>query len=186
GYGQCRAADIEVGVGVLVRNLSFDSSSGLSPAQQPRGYSGSAVPSVIVEGELYPLALSGSSSALANLGIGFVVERVLKITSKLGATEYDSSQTRFGGGLRYRFHLGDGPTSPSIKILAGVERLQFSIDRGTDDIGFPDVAYTYVDVGASGRFPITSPRFAFYAAARYLQVLSAGEINDAAFYGDGS
>jgi hypothetical protein len=184
-YSRSRAAEISVGVGIIGRNLEFDATSGLSAAQAPRGYSGSAVPTVVVEGELYPFAFGGSTSAASCFGIGFEVERVLSISSQLGATEYDTSQTRYGGGLRYRANFGSSAMSPSLKFVAGISRLDFTVERGSADLAFPNSAYTYVDLGLKARLPLGSPKFAVYLDLRYLQVLDAGEMNDTAFYGSG-
>ena len=184
-YSRWSAADVDIGVGMVVRTLNFDASSTLAPTQRPNGYSGSVVPTLVVNGELYPFAFNGEHGGLAGVGIGFTVERVIHITSKFRDNEYDTSQTRFGGGLRYRWNFGNTSTSPTLKLLAGINRLDFSIDRGGANLGFPNVAYTYVDLGAGGRIPLGSPTLALFIDARYLQVLSSGEINDSAFYGSG-
>lgn len=184
-YSRDSAADIDVGLGFLVRSLSFNYSSSLTGSQIPNGYSGSLVPSVVVNGELYPFALGGKSGPLGSIGLAFTVERVLTIKSKLNDTEYDTSQTRFGGGLRYRINFGDKETSPTLKILAGINHLDFTIDRGSANLGFPNVSYTYIDLGAAGRIPLGSPQLALYASLRYLAVLSTGEITTADFYGTG-
>jgi hypothetical protein len=169
-----------------VRNLSFTYADDLSPAQRPNGYKGSLVPSILVTGELYPLALGGGRGLLAGLGVGFVFDRVLSIKSKLGMTEYDTAQMRYGGGLRWRINLGDKPTSPTVKLIAGINRLHFTIAHGTDSIDLPDVAYTYIDAGGAVRVPLGTPMVALYADVRYLQVLDSGEISEIKAYGGGS
>jgi hypothetical protein len=153
--------------------------------QRPNGYSGSLVPAVFVNGELYPFAFGGKEGGLAGLGVAAYFERALVIKSKLMDTEYDTTQTRFGGGVRYRINFGSSATSPTLKVLLGINHEDFSIDRGTADLGFPNVGYTYVDIGASGRIPLGSPKLALLLDARYLQVLDAGEITSTNFYGSG-
>jgi hypothetical protein len=185
-YTRDLAADLEVGMGVLVRNLSFTYAPDLSVNQRPNGYSGSAVPSVLVSADVYPFAFGGSGGALAGLGFGGYFEKVLAIKSKLGTTEYDTSEMRFGGGLRWRFNFGSSATGPSLKLLVGYDRHQFSIDRGAMDLGFADTTYSIVDAGAAGRIPLGTPKVALVLAARYLQVLDAGEISTTNFYGSGS
>jgi len=184
-YSRWSAADVDVGVGMVVRTLDFNAAGDLAPSQRPNGYSGSVVPTIVVCGELYPFAFNGERGGLAGLGLGFTVERVITIKSKFRDTEYDSSQTRFGGGLRYRWNFGNTATSPTLKLLAGINHLDFSIDRGSANLGFPNVAYTYIDLGAGGRIPLGSPSLALFIDARYLQILSSGEITETAFYGSG-
>lgn len=184
-YSRWSAADVDIGVGMVVRTLDFNAASDLAQAQRPNGYSGSVVPTIVVNGELYPFAFNGERGGLAGLGVGFTVERVLTIKSKFRDTEYDTSQTRFGGGLRYRWNFGSTATSPTLKVLAGINHLDFSIDRGSANLSFPNVAYTYIDLGLGGRIPLGSPTLALFIDARYLQVLSSGEITETAFYGSG-
>lgn len=184
-YSRWSAADVDIGVGMVVRTLDFNAASDLAQAQRPNGYSGSVVPTLVVNGELYPFAFNGERGGLAGLGLGFTVERVLTIKSKFRDTEYDTSQTRFGGGLRYRWNFGNTATSPTLKVLAGINHLDFSIDRGSANLSFPNVAYTYIDLGVGGRIPLGSPTLALFVDARYLQVLSSGEITETAFYGSG-
>lgn len=179
------AAEVSVGATVVRRKLSFTSTDELSPSQRPNGYNGSAVPSVTVNGEVYPLAFSSPSGALSGLGVGFVFDRVIGLKSRLGDTEYTTTQQKIGGGLRYRWNLGNKATNPTVKFIAGFNALTFEIDRGADDIDLPNFSYTYLDVGAAGRFPVGSPMFALYLDARYNQVFGSGEVTEQAYYGDG-
>jgi hypothetical protein len=185
-YARNAAVDVELGVTAVKRNLSFTYASDLSASQRPNGYSGSIVPSVILTGEVYPLAFGKKPGALGGLGIGFVIDRVLLLKSRLGMKEYTTSQMRLGGGLRYRYNFGDQATMPTVKAIVGFSKLDFTIDRGTDDLDLPNVSYSYLDLGVAGRFPLGTPHAAVYLDVRYLQVLSAGEVSQMDFYGSGS
>jgi hypothetical protein len=179
------AAEVSVGATVVRRKLTFTSTDELTPSQRPNGYNGSVVPSVTVNGEVYPLAFGSPSGALSGLGVAFVFDRVIGLKSRLGSTEYTTTQQKVGGGLRYRWNLGNKATQPTVKFIAGFNALSFEIDRGADDIDLPNFSYTYLDVGAAGRFPVGSPMFAIYLDARYNQVFGSGEVTEQAFYGDG-
>ena len=180
-------ADVAVGVGFMTRNLDFDSASTLAPAQQPNGYrGGTPVAGLAVFGELYPLSFGDRGGWLSGFGIGFGLDRTFTLKSKLGTTEYDTTQTDYSVGLRYRYNFGNSPNLPSVKLLVGYNHLDFHIDRGMDDIDLPNVSYNYIDAGLAFRVPLTVPWLALFAEGRYLIVLSQGEISEQAFYGDGS
>jgi hypothetical protein len=180
-------ADVAVGVGFLKRNLDFDSSPALAPANQPNGYKGGTpVAGLAVFGEIYPLSFGDRGGWLSGFGIGFGLDRVFTLKSKLGTTEYDTTQTDYSIGLRYRYNFGNSPKLPSVKLLFGYNHLDFKIDHGAADIDLPDVSYSYLDAGLAFRVPLTVPWLALFAEGRYLIVLSSGQISDQMFYGDGS
>jgi hypothetical protein len=180
-------ADVAVGVSFLKRDLSFTSFDALSPAQRPNGYKGGTpVASLSFLGELYPLSFGDRGGALSGIGVGVSFDRVLTLKSKLGTTEYDTTQTGYGFGLRYRYNFGSSPSSPSVKLLFGWNHLDFKVDHGATDIDLPNVTYSYLDLGLGGRVPLTVPWLALYAEARWMFVLSSGEISDAVWYGGGS
>ncbi len=180
------AIDVQAGMSAGWRNLRFTFADDLPNAEKPRGYKGSLVPSVMVTGEIYPLALGGKRSALSGLGIGFVFDRVLLLKSKLGDTEFSTSQTRYGAGLRYRYAFGNKATLPTVKLIAGWNHLDFTIAHDMTDFPLPNVSYSYVDLGAGARFPLGTPNAAIYADFRYMVVLGAGQIMEQMYYGDGS
>jgi hypothetical protein len=180
------AVDVQVGMTGGWRNLRFTFAPDLQASKKPHGYKGGLVPSVLLVGEVYPLAFAARRSALTGLGVSFVFDRALLLKSKLGDTEYDTSQMRFGAGLRYRFPFGNKATLPTLKAIAGWNSLSFKIDRGAMDIDLPNVSYSYIDAGLAARLPLGNPSYAVYADFRYMIVLGAGEIQEQAFYGDGS
>lgn len=185
-HARWAAADVELGVSAVRRSLSFTYASDLTSSQRPNGYNGSVVPSLIFTGEVYPMAFGKNPGPAGGFGLAVVVDRVLLLKSRLGMKEYATTQMKVGGGLRYRWNFGKKATLPTLKLIAGFNRLSFTIDRGTDDIDLPNVAYSYIDVGAAGRFPLGTPKAAIYVDARYNQVLSAGEVSEMTFYGSGS
>jgi hypothetical protein len=180
-------ADVAVGVSFLKRDLTFNSFDALAQAQRPNGYKGGTpVASVSFLGELYPLSFGDAGGPLSGIGVGVYFDRVLTLKSSLGSTEFDTTATGFGVGLRYRFNFGSSPKLPSIKVLFGWNHLAFDVDHGTTDIDLPNVSYSYLDAGIGVRVPLTVPWLALYADARWMFVLSSGEISDGVWYGGGS
>jgi len=173
---------IDIGVGVFTRSLSFTSSENLAQALRPNAYSGGAAPSLLATGEIYPFALGDKSSVWAGLGFAASFEKAFMIKANLANAEHTGEQTALGGGVRWRFRFTDEPTTPSFDLIAGLNRQSFTIDGGASAVGIPDVTYTYVDMGAAGRIPLSS-RFAVRVEARYLHVLDAGQIAMTSFYG---
>jgi hypothetical protein len=187
-YARFAAVDVQLGVSAVRRSLSFTyAGDRLTLMQRPNGYDGSIVPSVMLTGEVYPLSFGKRPSPwVSGIGVGFVLDRVLLLKSRLDMTEYGTTQMRFGGGLRYRWNIGNKATMPTVKVIADFQRLTFAIDRGTQDIDLPNVSYSYLDLGLAGRFPLGTPMAAVYVDARYLHVLSSGELSDPMYYGSGS
>jgi hypothetical protein len=175
--------DVHLGPGASMRRLSFTVRPGL--ANRPPGYRGAPVPTAVVRGDVYPLA--GRGGALAGLGLGVDVDHVLYIRSRLetGGPKIPTSQSRWGLGARWRFLLG-GATGPTVTLGAGLGRLTFAIDAGDLAIELPDAGYTFVDLGAAGRIPLGAGRWSLLAEARWLAVLSSGEMQAMENYGGGS
>jgi hypothetical protein len=187
-----RGVDVVAGVSFVSRKLTFDFVDGL--ANQPQGYDGGLVPGVFAAAELYPMALldSSGSSFLRDIGLSLVFDRVLLIKSELEGGDGESlptAQTRYGGGLVYRWNFGSSPTNPTLKVGARFNQQSFTIDEGEaadpGSIEIPDVKYTYIDPGIGLRLPL-GLRIAILAEARYLYVLDAGQIQNDNRYGSAS
>ena len=187
-YARNGGFSIDAGVSMFARTLTFTTRASLPANQQPNGYDGSIVPGGMIDGEVYPLVLMGSKpdSMLAGLGVTFLFDRVFVLKSKYGTEEYNTTQQRYGVGLRYRLNIGHKPTLPSVFVGIGYNSLSFVIDSGAAVIGLPDVNYSYVDPNIGFRLPLGSPNLALLAEARYLLVLGSGEFSDQNNYGSGS
>lgn len=188
-----RAVDVSAGLSFEGRKLSFSYDGALTGAEAPQGYSGGLVPGVVVLGELYPMTLlKGESRKLThNIGLSFVLDKVLLIKSKLqsdSSVSLPTSQTRYGIGLVYRWNFGDKPTSPTLKLGVGYNKLSFTIDESSAPAGttvlIPDVSYSYVDPGVILRYPF-SRKLAAIGEARYLLVTKTGQIQNMDQYGGG-
>jgi hypothetical protein len=168
------------------RKLSFTFAADLTDPQKPNGYNGAMVPAARIDVDLYPMAFGDKRGALAGLGVGLWFEKVIAIKSRLGMTEFPTSQTGFGAGLRYRWNMGHDAKLPTLTAGAGWNYLAFSISTDGVDIDLPDVSYSMIDVGIGGRIPFGMPQIALTLDARYLQILGAGDMQATSAYGGGS
>lgn len=180
------AVDLGVGMSFIGRNMTFTFKDTLTDMEKPNGYAGSPVPGAYVSAEVYPLAFGGGRGILTGLGVGVVFDRVFVLKSRYKAEEYDTTQSRWGIGVRFRFPFGNKPTLPTLKLAAGYSKLDFNIDTGGMDIDLPNVAYSYYDVGLALRVPLGLPTVALNVDARYLAISSAGEFSSMDNYGGGT
>ena len=180
---------VNAGISFVGRNLTFKSSA---PAdQQPQGYKGKTVPGVYATGELYPATFAGVKGVLANVGVGFVADRVIKLNSSVsdgmdGTALLATKQSRYGANLRYRHNFGDGPRGVSLWGSVGYNRMLFSIDKSAAPenviVDVPNVAYSYVDPGLGVRVPIAGALSAA-VEGKFLAVLGTGEVQTPEQYG---
>jgi hypothetical protein len=181
--------DVQAGIAFIRRTLGFTFESDLTDAQKPNGYKGAMVPAVTLSADIFPLAFGDGwqkRKALSGLGIGVWFDKVIAIKSKLGTTEFPTSQTGFGFGLRYRFNFGDEAKLPTITAGAGWSHLDFKIDTDGMDIDLPNVSYSMLDFGVGARIPFGTPAFAANVDARYLLIMGTGDIQETTSYGAGS
>jgi hypothetical protein len=184
-----QAVDVQAGIAFIRRTLDFTFEKELTAAQKPNGYSGVLVPTVTLALEIFPLAFGDGwekRKALSGLGITASFEKVIAIKSELGATEFPTSQTAFGFGLKYRWNFGDADKLPTLTAGAGWSHLAFTIDTDGMDIDLPNVSYSMIDMGIGARIPFGTPILAANIDARYLLVMKTGDIQDATAYGEGS
>ena len=175
------------GLGAFSRTLTFDFDGALMGAERPIDYESSFVPSAFVDLELYPMALTGERGLLADIGVDARFEQALSLSSTVdpdgGAADnaFDVATTyrRFAVGLRYRLEL-----SPVlIGLRVGYGQSAFELDKGgaMGMVDIPNIKYTYVDPGVTVSYPMG--KLSIDAAARFLAMLSAGEIQEPTSYG---
>ena len=180
---------VNAGASFIGRKLTFNSSA---PAeQQPQGYKGATVPGVYATGELYPAGFAGAKGALANVGVGFVADRVIKLNSSVsdgmdGTALLATKMARYGASLRYRHNFGSGPKGVSVWGSVGYNKFLFSIDKSAAPenviVDVPNVAYTYVDPGVGVRVPVAGELSAL-AEGKFMAVLGTGEVQTPEQYG---
>ncbi|HEX8112703.1 MAG TPA: hypothetical protein VF516_33460 [Kofleriaceae bacterium] len=189
---------LDIGGSVLQHSFKFNT---VQLPQRPRDTVLSPVPGARLDGEVYPLALTGSQGAAAGLGLGFEYDRTLSLhlnptdntpganpmTAKVGV-----KQGHYTIGLRYRLVFGKTETSPTLTLGAGYGKQLFSVnlaDAGNSDAlrntlkqNTPETEYTIFDPGAMFRVPVTR-MVAFALGGRAMIITSAGPIQTVSSYG---
>jgi hypothetical protein len=156
--GERRAA-LRVGVGgsVLARRISFTSRGNLDAEQRPKRFAPAPVPGARVDGELYPMGLTGDG-ILARIGVGASYDRTLSMTVSTSAepgVKVPTAQHRYSAGLRFRA-LGDG-TGFTVTVAGDVGRSRFRPDRAKlmdpTRLDVPEILYKYIAPGLAIRIP---------------------------------
>jgi hypothetical protein len=142
----------------------------LTPTLRP--YSVAGPPLALIEGELYPLARSGTP-VLKDLGATLDYAMAFGLSSQdSNHTPVSTSWTMFDAGLRERIPLG---RSVLLGVHAGYGENAFQFSGGLQTASqLPSVRYRFVRAGADGRVALGS--FAVYAYASYLDVLDPGPV----------
>ena len=180
---------VNLGVSFIGRKLTFDY-TGTDTTQAPPGYDGTPVPGAYMTAEAYPARFGDETGALANIGIGVVMDRVIGLNSTLDdgtgtVVKIPTRMWRYGANLRYRHNFGDQPNGPSMHGAVGYNTAGFAITKrdvpGTS-VDVPNVNYKYIDIGVGGRVPVVGP-LSLLAEAKFLGLLNAGQIQTLAQYG---
>ncbi|HYU15593.1 MAG TPA: hypothetical protein VEL05_05970, partial [Candidatus Acidoferrum sp.] len=186
---------VNAGLSFMGRTLSFNY-SGSDASQAPPGFAGTPVPGAYVSGEVYPALFGASRGALANVGVGFVVDRVIRLNATMddgsgNTVSLPTRMWRYGADLRYRHNFGSAaePNGYSLQASLGYNTAGFAIDRSSAPAGasvdMPNVNYKYVDAGLGGRIPV-GDRLSILAEAKFLAPLDTGSIQEAQQYGGAS
>ena len=193
--GANRAA-IRLDVGGSVVQHSFKFNTRPLP-NGPRDTSLSPVPGVRLEGEVYPLAITGAQGALANLGVGFDYDKTLSLhinvpRTGMAALSVGAKQSHYAFGLRYRLAFGRTETSPTLTLGVDYGKQLFSTDlaaTGMDDAAratvkrnTPETEYTMIAPGVKFRLPVTR-MVAFALGGHAMLITKAGPILTAPSYG---
>jgi outer membrane biosynthesis protein TonB len=174
-------AAVAAGLGVIKRKLAFNSRADMMNA--PTGYAGGAVPAVMLDGEVYPMALAGKAGALANLGIGFAAHKGIGLKTNVLVDDMPvalpTDETMYGIDVRYRHKIGG---KMSLLGSMGYSRLQFVIDRTAAQVDVPNTNYRYLRPGVELRYAATR-RVTLAADAQLFLIRSSGAIGSAEEYG---
>jgi hypothetical protein len=189
-------AGIRLDVGASVMQHSFKFNTRPIPGR-PQDTSLSPVPGVRIDGEVYPLAITGSQGVAANLGVGFEYDKTPSLhvnvpRSGMPALAVTAKQSHYLLGLRYRQAFGRTDTSPTLTLGVDYGKQLFSTDlsaTGMDDTArntlkhnTPETEYTMVAPGATFRLPVTR-MVAFALGGRGMVITNAGPIQKVTSYG---
>jgi hypothetical protein len=185
------AIRLDLGVSMQQRSLTFATRD---VPNKPKGAEMSPVPGGRIQAEIYPLALSGSRGALANVGIGAEYDRTLSLNiqnSLEPMTKVPVKQSHYSLGLRYRMAFGQSATSPTLTFGVGYGKRLFSPDRSALTMieargelirDTPSTHYTVIDPGVAFRFPVTR-MVALAAGGRGMIITKVGSIQNPESYG---
>ncbi|MCE9572626.1 MAG: hypothetical protein K8W52_05675 [Deltaproteobacteria bacterium] len=190
-----RPLEALAGLSFTARRLSFRTEPTLT--NKPQGYKGAPVAGAYVDATLYPLAFNRKNkSILRDVGVQLMLDRVIKIESKLaykdgaGANQtatLGTTEQHLAVGLAFRYALGKGETGPVLIGSVRYNRLKFVIDKGAVPAGaptpdIPNTDYTYVDPGVAIQYP-ASPKLRVGGGARVLVITDTGEMQNVDQYG---
>lgn len=190
-----RPLEALAGLSFTARRLSFRTEPTLT--NKPQGYKGAPVAGAYVDATFYPLAFNRKNkSILRDLGLEVMLDRVIKIESKLAYKDgagmnqtatLGTTEQHLALGLTFRYALGKGATGPMLIGSVRYNRLKFVIDKAAVPTGaptpdIPNTDYTYVDPGLAITYP-ASPTLRVGGGARVLVITDTGEMQNVDQYG---
>ena len=168
-----------LGVNFELGGRDFEYSDPLEGSTNLRPYSVFGAPMILVNGEVYPAAMT-DIPVLNGLGITGTFAHAFGLESATdGGEPIGTTYDRFGVGLRLRFRLG-GEGAPVIAASGGFGVLSFGYDDPTDPTlvgALPDVSYKYLKGGVDGLIPVAGI-LNIVAGFDYIGPLSSGEVYD--------
>ncbi len=143
-------------------------------------YNLATAPQALVHGTWFPLA-HRMDGWMANIGLTGGYEVGFATSVAFGDEELDQSTSMWWVGPKIRFPFG----LHSLGLLAAIGNHQFTI-KGDDDVGplgplFPDVSYSFIDIGADARLRFDSGLL-IGAHARYRIVNDTGDLQSDAWF----
>ena len=185
-----RAVDLVGGLSFMARRMGFTYSADLG--KPPPGYKGVPVGGALVDATIYPGAISHKrDDMLKNLGLTVMVDKVLKISSKVNlngaVTTLDTSELHYAFGAVFRYPFNKTATSPVIggSLRYGGQSFTVAQSATQPDAIPPNVAYKIIDPEVFFKYP-ASDKLTLNVSLGYLLIMSAGDISGMASYGGGS
>jgi hypothetical protein len=167
------AIDLSVGARIGTRSFGYnDSLPGL------RGYSLLPSPSIALMGHWYPAAHFGAG-ALSHLGLEVRADMLVGVSSENeNKQKFSTNSHSLGFALRGRIPLD----KLELGVLGGWGQHAFSVaDSGAMDPDIPDINYSFLRLGADGRYQVNNT-IAVQLRAAFLYGMSLGEISSPAWF----
>lgn len=167
------AIDLAVGARIGTRSFGYnDSLPGL------RGYSLLPSPSIALMGHWYPAA-HFNAGALAHLGLEVRADMLVGVSSENEYKQkFSTNSHSLGFAMRGRIPLN----KVELGIIGGWGQHAFSVaDSGAMDPDIPDINYSFLRLGADGRYQFNKS-IAVQLRAAFLYGLSLGEISSPAWF----
>jgi hypothetical protein len=167
------AIDITVGARIGTRNFGYNDSLPLL-----RGYSLLPSPSIALIGHWYPAA-HFQAGALAHIGLDIRADYLVGVsTENDDKQKFSTNSHTLGIGVRGRIPLNQ----LELGVVGGWGQHAFSVpDNGAVDPDIPDVNYSFLRLGADGRYAFNQS-LAVQLRTAFLYGLSLGEISQPAWF----
>jgi len=175
----------EISGGLFVQSRGMDFLFDPNADGAPPAYPASNLQGFQVSGALYPIPIEKGTGKLSGIGVSFKLAK--SIGSTLGAGDdsvvgdFPMSFTSYEVGVHYRYpndHFAiDG------EVAYG--SWGHSITGLPDDVEIPDTSYQYVAAGVHADFYPTGGA-SVGVGAKYLGILSTGDVGGGDWYGSGS
>ncbi len=184
-----RAVDVSAGMSVTARRLGFTTANGTGPVQ---GYRGNPVAGAVISATAYPLAFNKNNQSITrDFGLTLLLDRVVKISSKIKYDDMGTEETavlgtvqqRISVGVVFRHLIGD---KASIIGSVRFNKMKFVIDKADAPAGvvvqIPNVDYTFIDPGVAVKY-LAGPKLVVDAGASFALVLGTGEMQEPEQFG---
>jgi outer membrane biosynthesis protein TonB len=198
--GSARSANraairVDIGGSVIQRSFKFNSAQ---ISNKPKNVTLKPVAGARLDGEIYPLELTGSRGFAANLGLGFEYDKTISLNlvannpNAMMSYNVPAKQSHYLLDVRYRHAFGTTETSPTLTVAFGYGKRLFSTDRSkvtADPVAnasvlrdTPETNYTVIAPGLTFRMPVTR-MVAFSIGGHAMVIPAAGPIQGANSYG---
>jgi len=175
----------EISGGLFVQSRGMDFLFDPNADGGPPSYPASNLQGFQVAASLYPMPLDKGTGKLSGIGVSFKLAK--SIGSTLGAGDdavvgdFPLSFTAYEVGVHYRYPVDQFAIDGEISYGAWGH----SITGLPDDVEIPDTSYQYVAAGVHADFYPTGGA-SVGVGAKYLSLLSTGDVGSDVWYGSGS
>ncbi len=179
--------EMSLGGFMLDRGMSFTQDPPDFPATPP-SYPATGMYGLQVQGAWFPMPRDKYGYDLSGFGFTFQLQK--SIGAELQANDtvndtygsYTLDYTAWEGALHYRYPMGIVTFDGQVNYGSSSYNLESDFPS---TVQIPDVAYQYVGIGGDIELAVTD-RVRIGFGARYMYILSTGDVSDEEWYGSGT
>ncbi|HEY1549861.1 MAG TPA: hypothetical protein VGG28_18660 [Kofleriaceae bacterium] len=179
--------DISGGTFITSRGMTFRQDPPDVPVTPP-SYPSAGFGGVSLQGSVFPRPEQPYGQDLTGPGVTFMVQKstgaMISANDTVNDTygHYELDYTAFELGAHYRHQMGQ----LLVDGMVNYGKSSWSLEGDfPSSIEIPNTSYQYVGVGGTLEYAV-SERARFSLGARYMYMLSSGDINDESWYGSGT
>jgi hypothetical protein len=175
----------EISGGLFVQSRGIDFLFDPNADGGPPAYPASSLQGFQVAGSLYPIPIEKGTGKLSGIGVSFKLAK--SVGSTLGAGDdsvvgdFPLSFQAYEVGVHYRYPIDNFAIDGEVAYGSWGH----SITGLPDDVEIPDTSYQYVAAGVHADF-YPSGGASVGVGAKYLGILSTGDVGGGDWYGSGS